>query len=110
MLLDDKDLDVVTVRAEVSRLRRVIGSTYIESRPYRLLAPVASDMGDVFDALQAGNLSAALDAYSGGVVAAIGLARHRAAAHRTECQPARSGAGRRGPAAAAAVVVAARRS
>ncbi|MDT0407139.1 helix-turn-helix domain-containing protein, partial [Streptomyces sp. DSM 41635] len=27
MLLDDKDLDVVTVRAEVSRLRRVIGST-----------------------------------------------------------------------------------
>ncbi|KHO23620.1 transcriptional regulator [Mycolicibacterium setense] len=68
MLLDDKDLDVVTVRAEVSRLRRVIGSTYIESRPYRLLAPVASDMGDVFDALQAGNLSAALDAYSGALL------------------------------------------
>lgn len=68
MLLDDKDLDVVTVRAEVSRLRRVIGSSYIESRPYRLLAPVASDMGDVFDALQAGNLSAALDAYSGALL------------------------------------------
>lgn len=68
MLLDDKDLDVVTVRAEVSRLRRVIGSTYVESRPYRLLAPVASDMGDVFDALQAGNLSAALDAYSGALL------------------------------------------
>ncbi|MEW2481489.1 GAF domain-containing protein [Mycobacterium sp. NPDC049093] len=68
MLLDDKDLDVVTVRAEVSRLRRVIGSSYIESRPYRLLAPVASDMGDVYDALQAGNVSAALDAYSGALL------------------------------------------
>ena len=68
ILLDDKDLDVVTVRAEVSRLRRVIGSTYIESRPYRLLMPVASDMGDVFDALQAGNVSAALDAYTGALL------------------------------------------
>ncbi|TMS55028.1 GAF domain-containing protein [Mycobacterium sp. DBP42] len=68
MLLDDKDLDVVTVRAEVSRLRRVIGSTYIESRPYRLMAPVASDMGDVFGALQAGDVAAALDAYSGALL------------------------------------------
>lgn len=68
MLLDDKDLDVVTVRAEVSRLRRVIGNTYIESRPYRLMAPVASDMGDVYDALEAGNISAALDAYSGALL------------------------------------------
>ncbi|OBB28527.1 transcriptional regulator [Mycolicibacterium peregrinum] len=68
MLLDDKDLDVVTVRAEVSRLRRVIGSSYIESRPYRLLAPVSSDMGEVYDALQAGNVSAALDAYSGALL------------------------------------------
>ncbi|QZH69261.1 helix-turn-helix domain-containing protein [Mycolicibacterium farcinogenes] len=68
MLLDDKDLDVVTVRAEVSRLRRVIGSAYIESRPYRLMEPVASDMGDVFDALQAGDVAAALDAYSGALL------------------------------------------
>ncbi|OMC00097.1 transcriptional regulator [Mycobacterium sp. NS-7484] len=68
LLLDDKDLDVVTVRAEVSRLRRVIGGQYIASRPYRLLAPVASDMGDVYDALQAGNVAAALDAYSGALL------------------------------------------
>lgn len=68
MLLDDKDLDVVTVRAEVSRLRRVIGSSYIASRPYRLLAPVASDMGDAFDALQTGNVAAALDAYTGALL------------------------------------------
>lgn len=68
LLLDDKDLDVVTVRAEVSRLRRVIGGQYIASRPYRLLAPVASDMGDVYDALQAGNVAAALDAYAGALL------------------------------------------
>src|SRR6202008_5151000 len=53
MLLDDKDLDVVTIRAEMSRLRRVIGTEYIDSRPYRLLSPIASDVGDVFEALQA---------------------------------------------------------
>lgn len=68
MLLDDKELDVVTVRAEVSRLRRVIGGTYLASRPYRLLRPVASDMGEVFDALQAGRVAAALDAYAGALL------------------------------------------
>jgi hypothetical protein len=55
VLLDDKDLVVVTVRAEMSRLRRVIGPAFIASRPYRLLAPIASDVGEVFDALEAGN-------------------------------------------------------
>lgn len=68
MLLDDKDLDVVTIRAEMSRLRRVIGPHFIASRPYRLLAPVASDMGDVFDGLQAGDVSAALSAYTGALL------------------------------------------
>jgi hypothetical protein len=68
MLLDDKDLDVVTIRAELSRLRRVIGTSYIASRPYRLLEPMASDMGDVLDALQAGDVSGALSAYSGALL------------------------------------------
>ena len=68
MLLDDKDLDVVTIRAEMSRLRRVIGNSHIASRPYRLLSQVASDMGDVLDALQAGDVSAALSAYSGALL------------------------------------------
>ncbi len=65
MLLDDKDLDVVTIRAEMSRLRRVIGGDYIASRPYRLLAEVASDMGDVFAALERGDVHAALSRYAG---------------------------------------------
>ncbi len=47
MLLDDNDLDTVTVRAEVSRLRRVIGAEFVASRPYRLLTPIRTDMGDV---------------------------------------------------------------
>jgi hypothetical protein len=68
LLLDDKDLDVVTIRAEMSRLRRVIGGDYIASRPYRLLEPVASDMGDVFDALRAGDVQAALSRYCGALL------------------------------------------
>jgi hypothetical protein len=65
MLLDDKDLDVVTVRAEMSRLRRVIGADYIDSRPYRLLKPVASDYDDACDAVHAGDVDRVLTHYTG---------------------------------------------
>ena len=65
MLLDDKDLDVVTIRAEVSRLRRVIGAQYIDSRPYRLLSPIASDYDDVSEALHAGDVDRVLTHYTG---------------------------------------------
>jgi len=65
MLLDDKDLDVVTIRAEMSRLRKVVGSEFIASRPYRLTAPLGSDLGTVFDALAAGDVVSALDGYRG---------------------------------------------
>lgn len=68
VLLDDRDLDVVTVRAEVSRLRRVIGPSWVASRPYRLLQPVASDVGDVFEALAVGDVRAALSAYTGALL------------------------------------------
>lgn len=65
MLLDDNDLDSVTIRAEMSRLRRVIGAEFLASRPYRLLSPMCSDMDDVFDALRAGDVDAALTSYTG---------------------------------------------
>jgi hypothetical protein len=65
VLLDDKDLDVVTVRAEMSRLRRVIGAAHVASRPYRLLAPITTDVGEVFDALDAGDVESALARYQG---------------------------------------------
>lgn len=65
MLLDEKHLDVVTVRAEMSRLRKVVGPELLTSRPYRLNGPVSSDVADVFDALSAGDVAAALDGYAG---------------------------------------------
>lgn len=65
ILLDDKDLDVVTVRAEMSRLRKVVGAEVIDSRPYRLLVPITTDIGEVYEALDAGDVAAALDRYPG---------------------------------------------
>lgn len=65
MLLDDKHLDVVTIRAEMSRLRKVVGPEFVSSRPYRLTAALASDLSDVFDALSAGDVASALDRYAG---------------------------------------------
>jgi hypothetical protein len=69
MLLDDKHLDVVTIRAEMSRLRKVVGAAFISSRPYRLTAPFASDLTDVFDALAAGDVASALNRYPGPLLA-----------------------------------------
>jgi hypothetical protein len=68
MLLDDHDLDAVTIRAEMSRLRRVIGADYVASRPYRLLAPVDSDVADVFAALQRGDVECAMARYVGALL------------------------------------------
>lgn len=65
VLLDEKDLDVVTVRAEMSRLRKVIGARQLASRPYRLREPITSDVGAVLAALDAGDLRAALFGYPG---------------------------------------------
>jgi len=65
LLLDDKDLDVGTVRAELSRLRKVIGSDFVQSRPYRLLKPVTSDLAEAFSALDAGDVDTALSHYCG---------------------------------------------
>jgi len=68
MLLDDNDLDAVTIRAEMSRLRRVIGAEFLASRPYRLLSPMRSDMDDVFDALKSGDVDTALTTYTGALL------------------------------------------
>ncbi len=65
VLLDDKDLDVVTVRAEMSRLRKVIGAENLGSRPYRLLTSITSDFGEVYEALDAADVETALDRYPG---------------------------------------------
>ena len=81
VLLDDRDLDVVTIRAEMSRLRRVVGERLIDSRPYRLTEPIASDVGDVFDAVRRGDVAEALRSYAGALLpqsVSPGVARLRA--------------------------------
>lgn len=64
-LLAEGRLDDVSVRAEISRLRRVLGPGVLESRPYRL-APggVTSDAARV-SALLGADVAAAVDAYPG---------------------------------------------
>ncbi|WP_431047373.1 GAF domain-containing protein [Streptomyces sp. P1-3] len=54
----------VTLRAELSRLRRLAGPL-LASRPYRLCAPLTVDVTAVAEELAAGNLHTALRAYRG---------------------------------------------
>ena len=68
-LLDDRELDTVTVRAEMSRLRKIFGSANIASRPYRLLVPLVTDIDEVRGDLDRGDVRAALDRYRGPVLA-----------------------------------------
>ncbi len=63
VLLHPRELSDVTVRAEVSRLRRSVGPPLAESRPYRLARPLRTDAGLVREALAAGDVRGALGAY-----------------------------------------------
>lgn len=65
VLLDERDLDAVTVRAEISRLRRILGGTMLGSRPYRLLTELDSDLGALNRALRRGDIAAAVAGYRG---------------------------------------------
>ncbi len=64
--LSESELDAVTVRAEVSRLRRDIGRDAVASRPYRLSGAVTTDLDDVRSCATAGDIAGALRAYGGG--------------------------------------------
>jgi len=54
-----------TVRAELLRLRTLLGADLLTSRPYRLVAPVESDWAAVRTALAGGDVGAALRHYAG---------------------------------------------
>ena len=69
VLLSEHELSDVTVRAEVSRLRRLVGPLLSESRPYRLTAPLRTDADMVHALLDTGDVDAALTAYPGPVLA-----------------------------------------
>ncbi len=60
-----EDVSPVTVRAELSRLRRTLGPELLDSRPYRLRAELAVDFRTVLQLLEGGRVAEALDAYAG---------------------------------------------
>jgi len=68
VLLDEGELDSVTIRAEMSRLRKVLGAEHLGSRPYRLLTDLESDVADVRRALDRGDAATAVRLYAGEVL------------------------------------------
>jgi hypothetical protein len=62
------DAAAVTVRAELSRLRRLVGAELVGSRPYRLLTRLDSDLDQVRRLLAGGEVGPALDRYPGVVL------------------------------------------
>ncbi|MFF8276028.1 GAF domain-containing protein [Streptomyces lateritius] len=65
LLYEDESVTPVTLRAELSRLRGLLGAELLRSRPYRLAAPVDADFATVERRLGSGALSAAMRAYAG---------------------------------------------
>jgi hypothetical protein len=59
------DLNPVTVRAELSRLRRTLGPELVDSRPYRLRVELEADFEVITRLLERGRAAEALDAYAG---------------------------------------------
>ncbi|MEU5162790.1 GAF domain-containing protein [Streptomyces sp. NPDC020875] len=64
-LYEDESVTPVTLRAELSRLRGILGPELLRSRPYRLAARVDSDFGTVARRLASGAVSDAVSAYTG---------------------------------------------
>ena len=62
------DAAAVTVRAELSRLRRLVGADLVGSRPYRLLGRIDSDLDEVRRLLARGAVGSALERYAGAVL------------------------------------------
>src|SRR5947208_10788409 len=62
------DAAPVTVRAELSRLRRLVGAQMVGSRPYRLLRPLDTDLDQVRRLLGRGAVGQALERYPGAVL------------------------------------------
>jgi GAF domain len=63
--LSEADIHPVTLRAEMSRLRTLLGNGLLGSQPYALRRPVTSDFATVLDLLADGRVGEAVAAYSG---------------------------------------------
>jgi hypothetical protein len=63
--LHEHEVPPVTVRAELSRLRPLLGEVALLSRPYRLVGPIQTDIDGVRRCLAAGSYTRAIDLYRG---------------------------------------------
>lgn len=63
-LYGDRPVSLDTLKAELSRLRAVLGGR-LASRPYRIDLPVRCDVADVLDRLRAGDPAGAAERYGG---------------------------------------------
>jgi hypothetical protein len=73
-MLAEDGIDPVTVRAEISRLRRDLGADVVASRPYRLTTPVDSDIGQVRRMLRTGEIARAIEKFGRGGLLSVSLA------------------------------------
>jgi hypothetical protein len=64
-LYGERTVNPVTLRAELSRLRHLLGPQLLDSRPYRLRVPVEADFLNVSQALERGAVAEAMRAYRG---------------------------------------------
>jgi transcriptional regulator of acetoin/glycerol metabolism len=62
------EINTVTVRAEMSRLRRLVGADAVQSQPYRLTSDLSCDLLRVKELLRRGSVRQAIAAYSGPVL------------------------------------------
>ena len=63
--LSDREVPPSTLRAEMTRLRAVLGPALLGSRPYALLCPVRTDLGEIFALLAEGRVAQAFARYPG---------------------------------------------
>ncbi|MFC5803186.1 GAF domain-containing protein [Streptomyces formicae] len=64
-LYEDEHVTPVTLRAELSRLRALLGPRLLLSRPYRLAVPVDADFDAAARRLASGAVAAAVSGYAG---------------------------------------------
>ncbi|GHE26545.1 GAF domain-containing protein [Streptomyces hydrogenans] len=80
LLYEDESVPPVTLRAELSRLRALLGPELLRSRPYRFAGPVDADFAAVDRRLASGAVAAAARDYAGPLLpgsAAPGVVRLR---------------------------------
>ncbi len=68
-LLYEGDASPSTLRAEMNRLRALLGDDLLPSRPYRLAGEISADWLEVEARLVAGDLEGAVNAYRGPILA-----------------------------------------